>query len=290
MDFAAAVRSAVETVSPFAQERRHTIDVVLPESPMPMTGDATRLAQVFANLLHNAAKFTAPGGHIRVQVIHDDAGITATVADDGIGIEPAMLSRVFELFTQVDQTLERPQAGLGVGLTLARRLIEMHGGTLEGTSDGPGRGSRFVVRLPHVAAPERAAAPAAAHPPEAATSGHRILIVDDNRDFAASLAAILRVLGNDVQVANDGAEGLAAARSFIPDVAFLDIGMPKLNGYDLAMELRKVPSLAGSLLVAVTGWGQERDRAQARDAGFDHHLIKPVDPGDVIAILRARAG
>ncbi|MEO8507695.1 MAG: response regulator [Betaproteobacteria bacterium] len=189
---------------------------------------------------------------------------------------------------QVDQTLERPQAGLGVGLTLARRRVEMHGGTLEGMSDGPARGSRFVVRVPQVASPERAAAPVAAHTEEVATSGHRILIVDDNRDFAASLAAILRVMGNDVRVANDGAARLALARSFIPDLAFLDIGMPMLNGYDLAMELRKLASLVDCLLVAVTGWGQERDRAQARDAGFDHHLIKPVDPGDVIAILRAR--
>jgi signal transduction histidine kinase/ActR/RegA family two-component response regulator len=285
MDLAGAVNSAVETVGPFIHERGHTLDVRLPADPVLMEGDATRLAQVFANLLHNAAKFTAPGGRIVVAVTHDARGVTVTVADNGIGIAASMLTRVFGLFEQADQSLERAQAGLGVGLSLARRIVELHGGMLEAKSEGPGHGSEFVVRLADVPLPERMTETIAVSPATSGTSGHRILIVDDNNDFAASLSAILEGLGNEVRVANDGEAGLKEAQRFIPDIAFLDIGMPKINGYDLATRLRKLPVLAHSMLVAVTGWGQGKDRQQAQTAGFDHHLVKPVEPDKVVALL-----
>jgi len=286
IDVRAAMNSAIETVSPFIQDRRHVLTVHLPAEPILMDGDTTRLAQVFANLLHNAAKFTAPGGRIVVHMEQDETGLTTSVADSGIGIEPALLTRIFELFEQADRSLERPQAGLGVGLSLARRIVELHGGSLVAVSDGPGRGSEFVVRLPQVTAPVSVGDLAPKSPSAPPDARRRILIVDDNRDFAESLAIILGSLGHDVRVANDGIEGLEEAQKFHPEIAFLDIGMPRLNGYDLATRLRHIPALARSLLVAVSGWGQESDRKRALDAGFDRHLMKPVEPNEIVALLR----
>ncbi len=289
-DLRNALTAALETVGPFIRERGHALQVTQPDTPMMLEGDATRLAQVFANLLHNAAKFTASGGRIDVVVEQDARTAVVTITDNGIGIDAPMLSRMFGLFEQADRSLERPQAGLGVGLSLARRLAELHGGTLEARSAGRGQGSAFVLSLPDVSSagatgPVDLPAPAATRE----TSGHRVLVVDDNEDFAASLASMLTVLGNDVHVAHNGHDGLREAGRFVPDIAFLDIGMPGLNGYDLASALRRLPALEHTMLVAVTGWGQAKDLQQARDAGFDHHLVKPVETADVIRMLEAAA-
>jgi signal transduction histidine kinase len=279
------LRGAVDTVMPFIEARRHVLTVTLPPQPVWVMGDATRLAQVFSNLLHNAAKFTAPAG--RIEVTGERAGdqVTVRVVDNGIGIASEQLGLVFEMFVQADQSLERTHAGLGVGLTLARRLVELHGGTLEATSAGLGRGSQFIVRLP--LAPDGVDGPARASPAAAGgdTSGRRVLIVDDNQDFANSLALILRAMNNDVRVAHDGATALALARDWRPEVGFLDIGLPRINGYDLARRLRENPVTTAMTLIAVTGWGQEKDRRRAFEAGFDQHLVKPVEPNRVLDIL-----
>jgi signal transduction histidine kinase len=287
MDLCDVIANAVETARPFVEARHHRLTVELPDCPLVLDADATRLAQVFSNLLNNAARYTEPGGAITIDARVDGDSVIARVVDNGIGIDPSMLERVFELFAQADQSLERTNSGLGVGLTLARSLVTLHGGTLRAESEGKGRGSAFVVRLP-LAAPAVPRTAAPAHATGAgATSGHRVLVVDDNRDFASSLAMLLTELGNEVRVANDGAEGLEAARSFRPAVAFLDIGMPKLNGYRLAETLRAMPEVADAKLIALTGWGQEKDRQQAREAGFDRHLVKPVKLEDIVAILEA---
>jgi CheY-like chemotaxis protein/two-component sensor histidine kinase len=280
------VRNAIETVNPYLQSRRHALAVTLPEHPVFVDADPTRLAQVFANLLNNAARYTEPGGNIRFVVRVEGGEVAASVIDNGMGIDATMLEKVFELFAQADQSLERTTAGLGVGLTLAKYLVTLHGGTLVARSEGLGHGSEFVVRLPLAQESPAARRPAEGADAAGATSGHRVLVVDDNRDFAASLALLLTELGNEVKVANDGAQGLDVARSFAPQVAFLDIGMPKLNGYRLAEELRAVPALASARLVALTGWGQEKDRQRAQSAGFDLHLVKPVKLEQIVAILQ----
>ena len=287
VELQAVVRDAIESTGPFIQSRSHQLEVSMPSAPICLDADRTRLAQIFSNLLNNAAKFTDPGGHIRLEVKTGAGFVTVSVIDDGIGIDSTMLDRVFELFEQADRSLEWTQAGLGVGLSLARRLTVLHGGTLDVTSAGVGQGSEFVVRLP-LPAQDHASRPANLPVVQAAAgpAGHRVLVVDDNRDFADSLATLLQTLGNEVRVANDGAAGLEMAREFVPHVAFLDIGMPKLNGFDLAMRLRALPSLAHSYLVAVTGWGQDEDRRRAKEAGFDKHLVKPVEFDHIVAILR----
>ncbi|MFS0753912.1 ATP-binding protein [Noviherbaspirillum sp. 1P10PC] len=277
------IRSAVELAEPFIQSRGHTLDVQLPAEPVWLEADATRLSQVFSNLLNNAAKYTDSGGAIRLEASVDQGRAVVKVIDNGIGLSPAMLTRIFDMFTQVDYSLERSNAGLGVGLTLARRLVELHEGTLEAFSDGTDKGSAFVATLPLAAAagPEEGASA-----PEAAPAQRfRILLADDNVDFANSLATLLQGLGHELLVAADGLRALEAAPAFQPDFAFLDIGLPGLNGYALARALRANPATSGTVLVAVTGWGQERDRQQAQEAGFDHHLVKPVEPALIRDVL-----
>jgi signal transduction histidine kinase/FixJ family two-component response regulator len=283
----AVMRAAVDTARPFIDARRHALELDLPSEPLTLAADATRLAQVFSNLLNNAAKFTPPGGRLAVSAARDGDELVVRVRDSGIGIAPEQLPAVFEMFAQVDQSLERSQAGLGVGLTLARRLIELHGGGLTAHSAGLGHGSEFVVRLPlaQASASTRHAAQGERHP--GSVAGRRVLVVDDNQDFANSLALILRAMDNDVRVVHDGPAGLAAAREFRPDIAFLDIGLPGLNGYDLARHLREHPATATATLVAITGWGQDKDRQRAFASGFDHHLVKPVETQRVLAILGA---
>ena len=284
-DLASVVASAVDTVTPYVEARQHALRIGLPSAPVHLAADPTRLAQVFSNLLHNAAKFTPPGGHIELTGELENGLVVVRVTDDGIGIAPDMVASVFEMFAQADHSLERAHAGLGVGLTLARRLTELHGGTLTAVSEGVGRGSQFIVRLPVAeASAERPAAlpsPAA----DAATGGHRVLLVDDNEDFANSLAVILRALGNEVRVVHDGEAALGLVQHWQPEVGFLDIGLPRLNGYDLARALRARAATARMTLVAITGWGQENDRQRAFAAGFDHHLVKPAEPARVIEIL-----
>ncbi|WP_171088977.1 ATP-binding response regulator [Usitatibacter rugosus] len=288
VEVASIVRNAVETVAPLIEAQGHHLHLDLSGEPAYVEGDATRLAQVFANLLNNAAKYTPSGGNIRLGCGIEGNEVVVTVKDDGIGIDPAVLPYVFEMFAQADRSLDRPNAGLGVGLTLARRLVELHGGALLAKSAGLGHGSEFSVRLPMAAsAPAQPRAPSAPEKAGHASEARRVLLVDDNIDFSTSLAALLRALGHEVRVAESGAEGLRAAEEFKPQYVFLDIGMPGMNGYDLAHGLRRLPGGRAMVLTAVTGWGQDKDRQRAREAGIDHHLTKPVEVDSIRAILEA---
>ena len=277
VDLGAVARAALEAAEPQARARGHAFDVRLPAGPVRINADGTRLAQVFLNLLNNAVKFTPPGGRIGFEVEVRDGWLAASVRDTGIGIEPRMLEAIFEMFAQADRSLERSTGGLGVGLALSRRIMELHGGTVEGRSEGLGRGSEFVVRMPVGIAEASPGARAGAAASGAAGTGRRILLVDDNHDFADSLASVLGAMGHEVRVERDGAAGLAAAREFRPELAFLDIGMPGMNGYDLAQALRAEPLTAGVVLVALTGFSQPADRQRAKEAGFDDYYVKPVE-------------
>ena len=272
------VNSALEAAGPLIEARQHRLTLLLPPQPVVLFADFTRLAQVFLNLLNNAAKFTDAGGSITFAAELKEGELVVTVTDTGIGINPKMLLVIFDMFAQADRSLERSQAGLGVGLTLVKHLVELHGGSIVAHSKGLGHGSQFIVRLPAVAQPE---ADTAARREDGAggpaTAKYRILLADDNEDFANSLAMLLRAMGHEVRVAYDGLAAAEAARPFKPQFAFLDIGLPKLNGYDLARRLRELPGTRQTVLIAVTGWGQEEDRRRAREAGFAHHLVKPVD-------------
>ncbi|HUP29104.1 MAG TPA: ATP-binding protein [Usitatibacter sp.] len=284
IDLQGPLRDAVETVRPFIEARNHTLQLDMPREPIPVEGDRTRLAQVFSNLLNNAAKYTMPGGRIVMSARMDAREAVVSVQDNGIGLDPASISRIFEMFMQVDRSLERSQAGLGVGLTLSRRLVDLHGGSVEAKSAGTGKGSEFVVRLPlSLARLTDGEVVVAEEAPRRAA--RRILLADDNVDFVTSLGELLAARGHDVRIAHDGAAALETAAEFSPDIAFVDIGMPKVHGYEVARRIRAEPGTASCVLVAVTGWGQENDRRRAREAGFDRHLVKPVDPEEIEAIL-----
>lgn len=278
-----AVAHAVESARPALDAAGHELHVELPPEPVPLDADLTRLAQVFGNLLTNSARYTEPGGRIWLTAVRDGHEVVVAVRDTGIGIPAEALPHLFDLFCQGDRRLERAQGGLGIGLALVKALTEMHGGTVEAHSPGPGRGSTFVVHLP-VAVP---AEPADAAAPSALRGGsrRRILIADDNRDIADSLALYLALCGHEVRTAWDGLEAVALAAAFRPDAIVLDIGMPGLNGYDACRRIRAEPWASGTLIVAATGWGQEADRQKSREAGFDHHLVKPVDPDVLERIL-----
>jgi signal transduction histidine kinase len=286
VELRAVAAAALEAVEPLIRERGHQLAVELPPEGVSVNADPTRLAQVFLNLLNNAAKFTDPGGRIAFSLAVREGEVLARVSDSGIGIAPQVIDEIFEMFAQADRSLERTTMGLGVGLSLSRRLVELHGGTLEARSEGPGKGAEFIVRLPAlgVEAPVRAR-PAAGSAARGARR-RRVLVVDDNQDFANSLASVLQSMGHEVRVEHDGEAGLNAAQAFRPEVAFLDIGMPKLNGYDLAGRLRAHPVTAATTLVAVTGWGQATDLQRARDAGFDEHMVKPVEMDRLETLLR----
>ena len=296
LDLATALRMALETSRPLIQAKSHTVHVAWANAPLFVDIDATRIAQVFANLLNNSAKYSAPGSAIGVQLFAAGDEVIVTVADNGVGIPPAMLGRVFEMFERVTRGGEGVQEGLGIGLTLVRRLVELHGGTVTAHSAGLNRGSTFTVRLPawQPLRPATALSPrATSHVegvPEAAR--RRILVADDNHDAAMSLALLLEMEGHDVRRAYDGVEALAIADEFRPDVALLDIGMPRLDGYGAARELRAREWAKDLLLFALTGWGQQEDQRRAREAGFDRHLTKPVDPDtlrELVAGARAAA-
>jgi CheY-like chemotaxis protein len=259
---------------------------LLPPVPVYLNADLVRLTQVFANLLNNAAKYTARGGHIELtgEVVGEE--VIVAVKDNGTGIAPALQPRLFEMFSQAASALERSQGGLGIGLSLVKGLTEMHGGTVTAHSDGPGTGSTFVVRLPVMAGGQAQEPPAAAEPP--AMVKCRILLADDNLDAADSLAMVLRLLGCEVRTAADGRKAVEAAEAFRPEVVLLDIGMPELNGYEAAKLIREQPWGREIVLVALTGWGQEEDKRLAREAGFDHHLVKPAELGEVQHILAQR--
>jgi CheY-like chemotaxis protein/two-component sensor histidine kinase len=297
----AIVSQALETSRPNIDANGHELTVSLPGEPLFVDGDLTRLSQVIANLLNNAAKYTRRGGHISLSAEHNathgdgtpsgeggEGEVVLRVRDNGIGIPEEMLSNIFNMFTQVDTSLERKTAGLGIGLTLARQLIELHGGSIEAHSAGVGQGSEFVVRLP-------LAKPQAAPPAEAATDSQphtqtkqparRILVVDDNKDAAESFAKLLELAGHEVRMAHDGLEAVNLAGAFRPDVVLLDIGLPKLNGLDAARHIRQQPWGKDMTLVALTGWGQEEDQQRSKEAGFDHHLVKPVKAATLSDLL-----
>jgi PAS domain S-box-containing protein len=286
---AVVIARAVETSRPLIDARRHTLTVTLPPEPLRVEADMTRLAQVVSNLLNNAAKYTEEGGHIELHVERAGADAVVRVRDSGLGIPGDLLPHVFDLFTQGDRSLARSEGGLGIGLTLVKSLVEMHGGTVTAHSDGPGRGSEFVVRLPTLQAlpepsePEGAARPALCR----AERSRRVLVVDDNADAAESLAVLLRLDGHEVCTAHDGAAALETARGFRPEVVVLDIGLPRMDGYQVARRLRAEVGLTEALVVALTGYGQEEDRRRAEQAGFDAHLVKPADP-EVLQRLLAR--
>jgi PAS domain S-box-containing protein len=282
---AEVVRSAVESSRPLIDRAGHALTVTLPPGPVVLDADPTRLAQVLLNLLNNAAKYTEPGGRIwlTAAAVAGEAGsppatLEIRVRDTGVGIPKEMLPQVFEMFTQVDRSLERAQGGLGIGLSLVRGLVELHGGTVEAHSEGPGRGSEFVVRLPlPPQVPAETRAPSAPAGGNGSAGRRRVLVVDDNTDAARSLAHLLGILGYQARAAHDGTAALAEAATFRPDVVLLDIGMPGMSGYELARRLRRLPGVSGALLVALTGWGQDEDRRRSREAGIDFHLVKPVD-------------
>jgi signal transduction histidine kinase/ActR/RegA family two-component response regulator len=280
------IRVAIETSRPVIDASRHELTVRLPTEPVYLDADVIRLAQVFSNLLNNAAKYTPSGGRITVTAERDTDSVTVAVEDSGMGIPPPMLMQVFEPFTQLDRSLTRSQGGLGIGLALARRLVEMHGGTVQAHSEGPGKGSRFVVQLP-VSMHQGIRQPATAEGrgPAPARGLQRVLVADDNSDSATSLSMLLNDAGYDTRTASDGVQALQTAADFRPDIALLDIGMPKLNGYELARRIRDQAWGRDVLLIAVTGWGGADHRQQTTDAGFDHHLTKPVDPAALTRLL-----
>ncbi len=276
--------AAIETARPLIDSRHHRLLVDMPPERVPIEVDALRLAQVVANLLTNAAKYTDPHGTIRLAARCSQDEVTIEVVDNGIGLRPEALGEIFDMFTQVRSTEDRSSGGLGIGLALAKGLVELHGGTIAVASEGPGMGSRFSVCLPTAAVQPHAPAPAPARERPAGPP-RRVLVADDNRDAADSLAALLHMAGHEVRVAYDGEAAVAEYRRFEPDVALLDIGMPKLSGYDVAGAIRGMPGGASATLVAITGWGQTKDRSTAIAAGFDLHLTKPVDPDRVQELI-----
>ena len=277
VELAAVVASAVETSRPLIDAAGHELTITLPPEPLHLDADMTRMAQVFSNLLNNAARYTKQGGHIWLTAQRHGGEVVVKVRDTGLGIPADMLPKIFEIFTQVDQSLERSQGGLGIGLTLVKRLVEMHGGTVEAFSEGPGRGSEFVVRLPVMVETPKPIPPEPTVSEPTTTTARRILVVDDNRDAATTLAMLLKFAGNETLTAYDGLEAVEAAATFRPDVILLDIGMPKLSGYDACRKIREQPWGKNMVLIALTGWGQEEDRRKSKDAGFNGHLVKPLD-------------
>ena len=280
-ELASIIHHSLEASRPLVEASRHQLDVTMPSEPIHVQADAIRLAQVFSNVLNNASKYTEPGGRIGLAVERVDGDAVVTITDTGAGIPRDKLGTIFELFAQVDRTLERSQGGLGLGLALAKRLVEMHQGSIEAFSNGPGTGSRFVVRLPIVAQPEQRHVPAEVQP----AAPRRILIVDDNADAASSLAMLLGMTGNETRTANDGLAAVDAAQTFQPDVILLDIGLPKLNGLEVCRRIRQQPWGQNIVMVALTGWGQEDDRRKSQQAGFDHHMVKPLDYNDLMKLL-----
>lgn len=284
------IDAAVEIARPVIVSRGHQLKIDLPADPIYLHGDETRLAQVFSNLLNNAAKYTDVNGKIELGAKVAGSRVTVTVEDDSIGIPREILGDIFQMFTQAHVSHDRTQAGLGVGLALALRLVEMHDGAITAHSAGVGQGSQFTVDLPLLQTAISSVAPAAAaQSGKIVSETQRVLIVDDNQDFATSLATILRNMGHEVRVEHDGLSGLHAVGIFRPTLAFLDIGLPGMNGYELARTLKAKSHDAALFLIAITGWGQASDKQRATQAGFDHHVVKPLDPSQLNALLAAAA-
>jgi PAS domain S-box-containing protein len=285
VELGVVIERAVENAKTIIDARRHKLTVAAPAEPIWLEGDPTRLEQIFTNLLTNAAKYTDPGGRIGLTVERHGPDVVVNVRDNGIGIAPKMLAHIFDLFTQADRALDRSQGGLGIGLTVVKRLVEMHGGTVSAASAGPGKGSEFSVRLPVFT-------PAAERPPEDAVAATprgkgpmRVLVVEDNVDAAESVALLLRLYGHEVQVVHTGPAGLEAAHAFHPNVVLLDIGLPGMDGYEVAKRLRQDAELKRVPLIAMTGYSREEDRSRSREAGIDQHLVKPVEPEKLRELL-----
>jgi signal transduction histidine kinase len=283
IDLLTAVQDAIETSRPCIEAAGHELTISLPTEPVFVDGDRGRLAQVFANLLNNSAKFTDDGGHIWLTGERQGSDVVVKVRDNGAGILAHNLDRIFDLFTQSERLIDHSQGGLGIGLNLVRGLVELHGGRVEAHSDGPGKGSEFVVRLPIMLqfarghdTPRAKVLPA---------SRFRILVVDDNKDSAVSLGMTLKYLGHTTRTAHDGLESLTVAEDFLPDVMLLDIGLPKLNGYEVCRHLRQQTWGRCMVLIAVTGWGQDEDKAKSKEAGFNFHMVKPVESADLAKLL-----
>jgi len=279
------IETAIETARPIIESKRHALKIEIADEPARFEADPMRLAQVLSNLLTNAAKYTDPDGEIRLRATCSADTVTFSVVDNGIGIPPDAIEEVFAMFSQVKSAQDRSEGGLGIGLAFARGLIHLHGGTLEARSEGSGRGSEFIVNLPRrtLSSPPASPVPAAS----GTSVRRRILIADDNRDAADSLAMLLRMDGHDVTVVHDGRQAIATIDSFRPEIVMLDIGMPELNGYEVARQVRQGPMGTLITLIAVTGWGQASDKARAAAAGFNHHFTKPIEPEGLTQMLRS---
>jgi signal transduction histidine kinase/ActR/RegA family two-component response regulator len=289
VDMGTVIARAVEASRPLIDARGHRLELRVPERPMFVEGDMVRLTQVFMNLLNNAAKYTPEGGSIRLTADEDEGVLVVRVRDTGVGIPEDLLPRVFELFAQGERTLDRSDGGLGIGLTLARRLIEMHKGSLTASSEGAGKGSEFVVRIPL-----SSGAPSIGGGGQGRVGEHgsvaeklRVLVVDDNIDAALSMKLYLRAWGYDARTVYDGRPVAGIVQEYHPDVILLDIGLPGMSGYEVAESIRRLPDGDAVTIVAVTGYGQEEDRRRTRAAGIDHHLVKPVDPESLRTILNS---
>ena len=288
VDVGSLIRQAVLAAQPLAESAHHAIEVSVPAEPLYLHADPVRLTQVFGNLLNNSCKYTPGGGTIRVNARRDEADAVVTVSDTGIGIPADQLISIFDMFTQVDRSLERSQGGLGIGLTLVKRLVGMHGGSVEARSGGAGQGSTFVVRLP--TALDVSDVPTTVPEDTASASTHRILVVDDNLDSAESLAMLLELTGHQVYAAHDGQSALEAVERERPNVVLLDIGLPALNGHEVCRRIRQQPWGKATVIIALTGWGQDEDRRRSQEAGFDGHLVKPVDHERLLALLASLTG
>jgi len=284
-ELSSAIHHAVEAARAQYESMNHTLVVTLPREPVYINADPTRLAQVLGNLLNNACKYTSRGGQMLLTSERDDRQVVIRLKDNGIGIAAEELPRIFEMFVQIDTSLERSVSGLGIGLTLVKSLVEMHQGTVHVQSAGLGLGSEFVVRLPIMVAHPQSPPPAPTVRTPTGSIGRRILVVDDNQDSASSLAGLLNFTGHHTQTASDGREAVAATLTFLPEVVLLDIGLPTLNGYDACRQIRAQPDGPRILLIALTGWGQDEDRRKSKEAGFDAHLVKPVDHDQLMKLL-----
>jgi signal transduction histidine kinase/DNA-binding response OmpR family regulator len=284
VDLGAVIAQSVETAQPFIDARGHSLTVSLPDRPVWLQGDFARLSQVVSNLLHNAAKYSEDGGRIQLELDVEAGQAVVVVRDNGIGIDEALLPRIFDLFAQGARSLDRIQGGLGVGLTLARRLVELHGGRVEARSEGAKKGAEFRVYIPCVSVVQGGEVQVERPAPPPAL-GQRILIVDDNQDAAESIAQYLQLEGHEVKTVGDGMQALACVPVFAPQIVVLDIGLPVLSGYEVAERMRKMPATQNALLIALTGYGQKEDQVRAMEAGFDRHFVKPTDPRTLVELI-----